>query len=224
MLKRERYLSYLEKRGYTPTAQHAKLCCLHTGIGFLRLRGGTEEILKELEIIKSWASTLGKEAKAQKRVQLEDMGEGSGHLSAIQAFMENDQVRARSLTSSARKGKPLKPNSIRSVTIWLAGVLLNGNHQRPGAISNARIEEFKSSRVVEEGRQRYTVILVNDHKSATTGRVKITIPPSVNSLLRDYVAYIRPHMAESVYLFRMPTPKVALWITFQGMYSPLPRV
>lgn len=76
---------------------------------------------------------------------------------------------------------------IRTLTLWLAGFLLYGNHQRPGAVANATLQEYEEARVVEEGRKRYKVIMVKRHKTGTTGRAKITVAPDISHFLEEYV-------------------------------------
>ena len=69
------------------------------------------------------------------------------------------------------------------MTLWLAGILLYSNHQRPGAIVNATLREYEDARMVEEGRKRYKVILVSNHKMGTTGRAKIIVALEISHFL-----------------------------------------
>ena len=74
---------------------------------------------------------------------------------------KNDSFReeALSLISSVRRGWLLKAKTVRSTSLWLAGVLLYGNHQRPGGISNAKLTEHNNANIIEEERETLTLTI-----------------------------------------------------------------
>ena len=143
---------YLSRSGYSSSAQHAKLCRLQVGVEYIKIEGSEAEVVRAgqvSDLVKNWLSSLGKVARARKRDILEDMGKELGN---VENFL--DQARP-SLIMQVVKGDT---KSRRGLTLWLAGVLLYGNHQRPGARANATLKEYEEAWVVEEGKRRYKVI------------------------------------------------------------------
>ena len=60
---------------------------------------------------------------------------------------------------------------------------------------------LKSTRKLVWWRRR-EVIMVSNHKTGTTGRANITVPPDISQFLEEYVKSVRPQIAAtSVYLF-----------------------
>ena len=76
-----------------------------------------------------------------------DCGKGEKELGNVEAFLEHARAEIPSLIKQVVKGDT---KSRRVLTLWLAGVLLYGNHQRPGAVANATLKEYEKARVVEE--------------------------------------------------------------------------
>ena len=76
--------------------------------------------------------------------------------------------------------------------IWLAGSLLHLNAQGPGAITNTTLEEYRAATVSTIGRESYTTIIVENHKTATTGRAKLTSGHCLTKLLDLFVTRLRP--------------------------------
>ena len=81
---------------------------------------------------------------------------------------------------------------VRTIVLWLAGCLLYTNEQRPGAIANLTIDQYKKGKISVEGRSSYFTIAVSKHKTGTTGSARITANSTVHRLLQDYVQHLRP--------------------------------
>ena len=78
------------------------------------------------------------------------------------------------LASPSKQAMNRDPKARHGLTLWFAGVLLYGNHQRPVAIAKATLREYENARMVEEGRKKY---MMSNHKMGTTGRAKIIVAP-----------------------------------------------
>ena len=201
--KLDQYLKYLEKQGKKPSTQHAILCRVKQGLAFVYLSLDPTETLhaeKCLKLICNWMSTLGKEARRAKRVHLEDMADkGAASMTAIEEFCRSQEM-CKALSSAvekAKKGESVPPAELRRIIIWLAGSLLHCNAQRPGAITNATLSEYKAATVYTIGRETYCTFMVANHKTATTGRAKITADKHLSGLLAKYVQHIHPHFEGS---------------------------
>ena len=128
-----------------------------------------------LKLIANWLATLGKEARRVKRIHLEDISDKADtQMSEIERFSTNEAMTTSlyNAVEKAKKGKKIPQVDIRQIMIWLAGSLLHLNAQRPGAITNTTLEEYRAATVSTIGRESYTTILVANHKTATTGRAK----------------------------------------------------
>ena len=97
--------------------------------------------------------------------------------------------------------------------MWVGGVLLVSNHQRPGAITNMTCQELSQAREMKEGRDRFLVISVRKHKTGTTGRARIVVKNSQIEMVKQYAAHIRPRLAKGDRLF----PKMVLTSTDVSM-------
>ena len=196
--KLDEYLKQLENQGKKATTQHGILCRVKQGLAYVNLSLDPTETLKAekcLKLISNWISTLGKEARRAKRVHLEDMADkGPASMTAIDEFCSSPEMR-RALSSAVEKsknGERISPAELRKITIWLAGSLLHSNAQRPGAITNATLSEYKAATVFTMGRKTYSSFMVANHKTATTGRAKITADQLLSGLLQKYVKHLRP--------------------------------
>ena len=201
--KLDEYLNYLEKQGKKATTQHAILCRVKQGLAYVNLSLDPTETLKAekcLKLISNWISTLGKEARRAKRVHLEDMAdEGSTSMTVIEEFCRSEEM-YRALSSAVgkiKKGERVPPPELRKIMIWLTGSLLHSNAQRPGAITNATLSEYKAAVVSVIGRETYSTFMVANHKTAKTGRARITADKHLSGLLEKYVNYIRPQLEGS---------------------------
>lgn len=117
------------------------------------------------DLVKNWISSLGKAARSRKRDMLEDVGKGEKELDNVEQFVQKAKEEIPSQMKKAVKGDA---KCFCTMTLWLASILLYRNHQRPGAVANATLQEYEEARVAEEGRRRYKVIMVSSHKTGTT--------------------------------------------------------
>ena len=195
----DNYLSELESSGKSATSQHATLCRLRQGIHYvsmgLTLAEDSMMAEKCLKVVSNWVATLGKRARADKRVTLEDMSERpSPQLHNITSFARNQQMATllHSTIEKVTKGEKVPAATSRRIMIWLAGALLHCNAQRPGAVANAALMEYNTATTSTHGRETYKTFLVSRHKTGTTGRAKLTADSHLSRHLDLYVQKIRP--------------------------------
>ena len=180
-----------------------------------RIRQGVHFLSLELEkadlhqnkridkLIKNWAAVLGKEARRVNRERLEDLSEqpvSFGDVDQLVGCKELAQLFCK-LVEEAKRGKPLDPHSLHTVTIWLAGCLLLTNTHRPGAICNIKMEEVRKAKSSTEGRTPFTQIRVYRHNTGTTGSAHLTAYGVLHHRLQQFVEHLRPLLAESPLLF-----------------------
>ena len=73
----------------------------------------------------------------------------------------------------ATKGKRVTQGDLHQIMVWLAGSLLYCNAQWPEAITNATLQEYQI--VSSTGHETYKTLLVANHKTATSGRAKLSM-------------------------------------------------
>ena len=99
---------------------------------------------------------------------------GSSSMTKIDEFCRYEEMcqALNSAVGKTKKGEQVLPVDIRKIMIWLARSLLHCNTQRPGAITNATLTEYKAVTVSSIGRETYSTFMVCNHKTGTTGRAK----------------------------------------------------
>ena len=192
------YLKSLEGQGRASSTQHAILCRVKQGLAYVNLSLEPEETLKAekcSKLISNWLATLGKEARRVKRIHLKDIcDKADTNMSEIECFSMNKAMTTSlyNAVEKAKKGKKIPQGDVRQIMIWLAGSLLHLNAQCPGSITNTTLEEYWAATVSTIGPESYTTILVENHKTATTGRAKLPSGHCVTKLLDLFVTLLRP--------------------------------
>ena len=196
-IKLEGYLRSLEAEKKA-TTQYSIVCRLRQGIRYVQLGLDTSETVKAdkcLLFVANWISAIGKEARQAKRINLEEMADrGAAPMGGIDDFCKSEEM-VKSLDLMVQKangGKKLASRNIQCAAVWLAGCLLHTNAQRPGAICNATVTEYEKAVVTTAGREKYTTFYVRHHKTASTGRAKITMNKHIATQMKKYVDFIRP--------------------------------
>ena len=200
------YLTALERHGASSSTLSAKVARLRVALEFLSLKIDSQflpEVDRMKTFLKNWGSVYGKEARRLNRERLEDLSETPVNFEGATLFISCPEMRSlsRSVINKAKASQPLKGSDTRSVVIWLAGALMLANHQRPGAVVNATLDEYKQAKLTTIGRCTYKTFYSRSHKTATTGRAKLTASKDLSSILEEYVAHLRPKLAEGPLLF-----------------------
>ena len=196
--KLDGFLRNMESQGKKPSTQHAKLCRIKQAVTYVNLSLDPTETVKAekcLTLISNWLSTLGKEARRVKRTHLEEMSErGRSSMCEIDHFVQNERMKRSMLAAveSRAKGKRVAQGELRQIMVWLAGALLHCNAQRPGAVTNATLDEYQSATISTIGRDTYKTILVSNHKTATTGRARLSMDRHLAHQMHLFVTHIRP--------------------------------
>ena len=201
--KLDTYLRNMEVQGMKASTQHAALCRLKQGLTYVNLSLDPLETVRAekcLTLLTNWLSTLAKEARVAKRTHLEDMSDNpSPSFSVIDRFTTSEMMvqNLQSAVVKLRKGKTVTQADLRRIMLWLAGSLLHSNAQRPGAVTNATLEEYEAATVSSVGRETYKTFLVSNHKTGTTGRAKLTADRNLITHLDTFVTHIRPALEGS---------------------------
>ena len=200
----DKYLKMLESGGRKATTQHSILCRVKQGLTYVNLSLDPVETLKAEKCLKlnsNWLSTtLGKEARRTKRANLEDLSDkGAASMSEIERFAHSSDMKSflHQTVKRAKKKERVTQRDIRRNMIWLAGSILHYNAQQPGAIGNATLSEYRGASVSTIGRETYKTFLVDNHKTGTTGRAKLTMNRHLTQCTDLFVTHLRPHLEGS---------------------------
>ena len=114
----------------------------------------------------------------------------------IERFSRSNTMNQELTTTvdNIKKGRNVSQSQLRKIEIWLAGSLLHSNAQRPGAVTNATLAEYELATTSTIGRATYRTFFVENHKTAVTGRAKLTMDQHLAKNVDMYVRQIRPHL------------------------------
>ena len=152
------YLQSIEADESKPTTMHARLCRLKQGLTYLNFSLDPTETVKAtkcLGLIANWSATLGKQAREAKRTMLEDMP--TAPMTDIDAFAGSATMRAilDNTVASIKRKETVNSSNTCKIVLWLAGSLMHMNAQRPGAVVNATVGEYRVAVTHTEGRKSY---------------------------------------------------------------------
>lgn len=80
---------------------------------------------------------------------------------------------------------------LNECTITLAASILYKNWQRPGALCNVTVEEFKQCKLVTRAEECVYVLAVREHKTAQEGYARLVQQPTDHSRILQYKATVR---------------------------------
>ena len=102
-----------------------------------------------------------------------------------------DVVAAISNVAGAGEGADMK-DDIKLILAFLLTLLAYRSWQRPGAVTNATLEEFGATTKVVSGGDAVHVMKVGRHKTAREGPALITMSQSDKKMVLRYLKHVRP--------------------------------
>ena len=73
---------------------------------------------------------------------------------------------------AVERGESISTTLLNDVTILLATCILFKNWQRPGAVANVTLDEFKQAKLLTKGSPPVYLLSVREHKTAVEGYAK----------------------------------------------------
>ena len=89
---------------------------------------------------------------------------------------------------------PVSTRKMNACMIMVATILTFCSWQRPGAVANATLAEYKNRTEIWREREMVTIIKVAEHKTGLFGSTKLAIPPKDMSKLHTYITTILPNL------------------------------
>ena len=201
----DRYLQNIEG-GVQAATQNSKLNRIKQAVIFLSLSLDSDalpRVERALCLIRNWASVLGKAARQANRERLEELSEQPVSFGDIDELVRCQALHQKLHESVdlVKKGKPVGGHDIGNLTVWVAGCLLLTNCNRPGAIANMTVEEYRKAITTTVGRVTTISIAVSKHKTGTTGLARIKAFGLLRQILLEYSQHIHPLHVSSPLLF-----------------------
>lgn len=108
----------------------------------------------------------------------------------INEVLDNEEMWSRfdNTTRKARKKRFVSSDDVKFAKNALLIALKFTSMQRPGAVLNCTMDEFRRS----ENRDGVNIIKVSDHKTSALGTAKLSSSRVLTERLNLYVQYIRP--------------------------------
>ena len=204
LLDRDQILAYIDKvkrAGCGPDGQIVKLDAIEAGLRFLRLSLLKDDPTNEYHIkasrisdsLQGWKATLRKQ-KTKKRVQrMEDLSSSSLSLDEVDQVLKCQEMwEEYTKVAHQHGGGQVSSSTLDLCTTIIATLLTFRSWQRPGAVANATLQEYKQRKEVKTGSDVMTVIRVVEHKTGLSTSAKIVLSPGDFSKLHSYVTCVRP--------------------------------
>ena len=197
-----KYMDSLKKAGIGVDGMSTKLDNIVYAIRFTRSHFDEEQsqpftydhMRDVLDSIKVWKASLGKGRREKAQRKLEQLSEGTHSLDDITEVVDNSRMWEHfdRILSMCQVGDPAltQPDLKLAMGAVLVTTLLK-SFQRPGAVTNATLKEYRLS--VKEGENR--VIKVVNHKTSVHGSAKLLFDSKDWKRLFNYITYIRPRLA-----------------------------
>lgn len=196
------YMEKLKRSSIGPECQLAKLDGLCCALRFLRvevLNPNTNQELTEKAthmqgVLHGWKTTLRKGKRKLQKKRLEDLSNQDLSLEKINQMVDNESLWREfdSVCYQVRRGETLSTSVLNDVTILLAASILFKNWQRPGAVCNTTLEEFRHAKLVPRERDSPLYLLsVKDHKTALEGYAKLVLNTTDHARVLQYKATVR---------------------------------
>ena len=147
----------------------------------------------ELHIGK-WKKVLRAEKQQLQATRIEKLADQDIDLKAITDVVDNPRVWSRfdSVIEALQKGEGLSDVELKVAMGTVAITLVLESYQRPGAVCNCTIEEYRNAVICDD----IWVIRVHDHKTSKHGTAKLLMDPEMKGRVDDYFQLVRPKLAE----------------------------
>ena len=205
LLDRDMLIAFLEKcKRFKLEAdgQIRKLDSLEAALSFIRRRmlkddpsnRTFQQSTRISDSIKGWKTALRKEKTKRRMQRMEELSSSTLSLDEVDDVIQDKAMWRDFVDVSDKLGDnlPVSKREMNACTIMVATLLTFRSWQRPGAVANATIAEYKKRTEVRREGETVTIIKVAEHKTGLFGSAKLVIPPDDLSKLHTYVTTIRP--------------------------------
>ena len=161
-----------------------------------------------------WRANLRKKRSKLRTARLEKQSAKKHHvtLEEVNKMLSCKQICEdfAGVVDSLRKGLPVKNQELNLCTTIIAALLIFRSWQRPGAVMNATLDEYKDRSEVRVRGEAMVVMKVAEHKTGAVASAKIILKHADLAKLNSYVTVVRKALdpkGRSPYLLCSPGGK-----------------
>ena len=157
------YLEQLTNDGIHTSGQINKLAAIRHGIQYCLLEGiGGESLKSNLSSrLKNWMRVMRKTRTGEQMRREEELSESPPDISSVGIIMSDTVNRIfEGLVQPATAGETLSVADEDTLVSFLLAVLMYGNAQRPAAVLNANIDDYRKRRTMTDEGETYVLIKV----------------------------------------------------------------
>ena len=147
------------------------------------------------ERLRQWKAAIRPQKKLQEEKAMATAESDMITLEEATAVIKDKQIRldvAAAISNVAVAGEGADTDDIKLILAFLLTLLAYRSWQRPGAVTNATLEEFGATTEAVNGGEVVHVMKVGRHKTAREGPAFITMSQSDKRLVLRYVKHVRP--------------------------------
>ena len=193
--KTKDYLSYCQEAGVQADGLVTKCERVITTLNFLKLQKTRKddfarraEIDATIDRISTWKANWRKE---KGKVRVADMEDEAINVEDLTAILRHDEMWEDfdRLVDVVNRNEVVDASDIKLITAMMAVVLLLESVQRPGAVINCTLQEYKNATYMP--REKVWIISVQQHKTSRQGPARLTISDAQRDRLDLYVSLFR---------------------------------
>ena len=190
------YAAKLKRAKIRPEGQLSKLDAICAGLRFLKVHILADEShplysqASRMELVlNGWKSTLRKEKRKLQKVRLQKLSSECLSLEEVSTLLECQLLwmHFNQTCIDSERQAAISGSRLDQATIALAASLLFKNWQRPGAVTNATVNEFEAAKVIVKGGEPLYVMSVEHHKTSLEGFAKVVIDPVDHGMIIQYI-------------------------------------
>lgn len=145
------------------------------------------------DILSRWKYTLRREKKKKNHERVQMLADSSKlDVDKLRKFVNNTRMwtKFNSIISQCKNKTIPSEDSLKFSVSAVTLVSLFGSWQRPGAVKNLTVSQYKSGTMLDG---TYVVNITN-HKTGVGGVANLMFKDEVKQRVDDYLEYIRPHL------------------------------
>ena len=190
LLDRDIIIAYIDKCKHFKVEADGwilKLDALDAGLTFLRRSLCKDDpdntifkcAMLMSDTIKGWKCMLRKEKTKRRMKRMEELCSSKLSLDEVDDVIQSEAMWKdfNEIVDKMGKELPASKREMDTCTIMVAALLTFRSWQRPGAVANATLAEYKKCTDIQQEGETVTIIRVADHKTGLFGSAKLVIPP-----------------------------------------------
>ena len=205
LLDRDMIIAYIDKCKrfkLEVDGQIYKLDAIDAGLTFIRRKlfkddpesGTFQRAMRMSDTIKGWKGILRKVKTKRRMKRMEELSSSTLTLDDVDDVIQSEELWRDFVAASNKLGDnlPVSKWEMDACTVMVAALLTFRSWQRPGAVANATLVEYRKRTEIQKEGETLTIIKVAEQKPGLFGLTKLIIPPDDLSKVHAYVTTIHP--------------------------------